>query len=150
MDYTAVALAVVTGIFSIITLKMKHSETSMNGKLDEQRTFIEKEKEVRRYIIDAEKRRNQVIEQITMFLMKVNSYLLLSLQGADPKLIEDLQKTSMELEISYRETTEYLNNIYKEHELLVDMIDSLQSEINNLNKSNLNKTIEKIKDISPT
>lgn len=127
-----VLIAIVTGIFSIITLKIKKSGEKLNDTIDEQTIFLEKEKKIREIIMYAEKDRDSVSEQINLFLLKVVSFLLLHMEHSveDKEFVVSLGNISAELEKNFREASAKLKKVYEEHHALMTVINSLQEDIN--------------------
>lgn len=133
-----VLVSLVTGIFSVITYRMKRNERLLNDKFDQQNMCMSKEAEIRKAILEAEKKRNGIIEQIMIFLIKSTSYLLLTSNKTNNQLIDELQTGTIALEDTYRETIKELNDLYNEHDVLVAVINKIQGDIANLQSGKIN------------
>lgn len=148
-NLATVLVAVVTGVFSLITYRMKRNENLISGKVDQQSAYLKREAEIRKAILEAEKKRNSTVEQMMMFLIKSTSYLLLTSDNINDQLIDELQTGTMSLEISYKENMEHLAELYKEHDILIDVIRKIQKDIAGLQKGKVNEEIvipDKMKD----
>ena len=130
-----VIVAVITGIFSVITLKIQRNQDKLIKKIDEQTVFIEKEKEVRQRLVRMEKKRDAIMEQMTILSMHINLHLIDGLTNTDPKIVKDLHITSQDLEKSYKEITEKIKDISKEYEILIDVTSTIQREMDDIQKN---------------
>ena len=129
VNIATIIITIITGIFSIITIKIQKTEGSLINKIDEQAVFIKKEKAMQQKLLQAEKKRDTIIEQITLFSMKINTHIILSIKGIDEKTISELKQTSIELENSYKEISEYIKTTSNEYELLIDILNAIQDDI---------------------
>ena len=142
MDPTisTIIIAVITGLFSIITIKIQKNQDKLIKKIEEQTVFIEKEKSIRQKLVQAEKDRDLVIEQMTVLNMKLNIQYVSSLSNnVDSRILEDLKQTSAELEQSYLTALGVVKDVSKEYELLVSVSNELQREFDNIAKRIKNK-----------
>jgi len=131
MDPTiaTIVITVITGIFSLITVRIQKNQDKLIKKIDEQTVFIEKEKTLRQKLVQAEKKRDRIIEQMTILSMKINIHLINTLSSEiDRRVVDDLKQTSLELESSYKEATESIKDISKEYEVLINMSNELQGD----------------------
>ena len=129
VNIATIIITLITGIFSIITIKIQKTEGSMMNKIDEHTVFIKKEKAMKQKLVNAEKKRDVIIEQITLFSMRINTHILLSIKGIDQKVLSDFKQTSIELENSYKDVSEYIKTTSNEYELLVDILNAMQDDI---------------------
>ena len=134
MDPTlsTVIIALMTGIFSVITVKIQKNQSKLIEKIDEQTIFIEKEKAIRQKLVQAEKKRDAIIEQATLLSMKINIHLINSISEIDQKIRDDLKSTSKELETEYKESLSVIRDISKEYDLIIQVSADLQREFERL------------------
>lgn len=128
-----ILVALITGIFSIVTLRIQKNQDKLIRKIDEQTIFIEQEKSVRQKLVQAEKRRDGIIEQMTILSMKINIHLINTLAEVDGRIVDDLKKTSNELEASYKEASDAIKDISREYEVLINLSNHAQSELERMN-----------------
>ena len=130
---SAIIIAIITGLFSLITLRIQKNQNTLISKIDEQGIFIEKEKAIRQKLVQAEKRRDQIIAQVTILSMKISIHLINTIStDVDKRIIDDLKQTSNELESSYRETSTVIKDISKEYDILISVSDTFQNEFNKM------------------
>lgn len=122
-------VAIIGGVFSILAVKIQKNQSKLMEKIDKQSVFIDKEKEIRQELVQAEKERDSYVEQMTILSMNINIQLVRSVQDIDPRILQDLNETSKELAAAYKESTEKIRNISIKYESLISMSNVLQSEI---------------------
>lgn len=122
-------VAIIGGVFSILAVKIQKNQSKLMEKIDKQSVFIDKEKEIRQELVQAEKERDSYVEQMTILSMNINIQLVRSVQDIDPRILQDLNETSKELAAAYKESTEKIRNISIKYESLISMSSVLQSEI---------------------
>lgn len=129
----SIIVAIIVGIFSIVTMKIQKNQNALIKKIDDQNVLIEKEKEVRQRLVQAEKKRDLIIEQMTIVTMKINIHLINALSQADPRIVDDLRATAKELETSYKAASNTVKEVAKEYEILIDVASEVQKEWDRLN-----------------
>lgn len=137
--FSTVLIALITGIFSVITIRIQKNQDKMIEKIDEQTVFIEKEKAIRQRLVQAEKKRDGVIEQMTILSMKINIQLINAISNVDPRIVEDLKQTSSELETSYKESSEVIKDISREYEIMISVSNAYQKEFEKLQQQQKKK-----------
>lgn len=119
---STVIIAAMTGIFSIITLIIQKRQDKIINKIDEQTMFIEKEKGLKQKLIQKEKERESVIQEIMILILDTNLHILNNTQIAGATVVdqtvfnrsEDLKQRFSDVSISIKEIT-------KEYEMVLDM-----------------------------
>ena len=141
MDATiaTIIIAVVSGIFGIITVKIQKDQKIIVDKIDEQNVFIEKEKAVWQKIMNAEKKRDMIVEQITVLLMQINIQLLHMIDKVDARVIDDIKVTASELENSYSEISDEITDLNRSYDILMDVKSDIQKDIDNKVKKRSSK-----------
>lgn len=134
INLTTVLVSIITGIVSLMTLKIQKTEGILNDKMEDQSVFMEKEKVLRQKLVEAEKKRNSIIEQMALYSMQINLILLLSIKSIDEGVVDNIQKTIEDFESSYKEISEYINRTSQEYDMLIDVLNRMQEEIRNLRK----------------
>jgi len=136
MDPTiaTVLITVITGVFSVITVKIQKNQGKLIKKIDEQSIFIDKEKALRQRLVQAEKKRDSIIEQMTILSMRINIHLVNALSEVDERIVNDLKQTSVELESSYKEASDNIKDISKEYDILINMSNDFQKSMQDSKK----------------
>lgn len=131
-NIATIIITVITGLFSIITVKIQKTENNLISKIDEQAVFFDKEKLIKQELDSAEKKRDAIIEQITIFSMKINTQIALSDATLDQATLDYIKNTSMELESSYNEVSEFILSTSREYDILKEILKSTQADIDKL------------------
>lgn len=128
---STVIIALITGIFSIVTLAIQKKQDKVINKIDEQTLFIEKEKALRQKLTKKEKDRESIINQIMILILDTNLYILMNSQitGAMGVLDESVFETSDKLKKEFVEVSEDIEDIAKEYEMVLNMTEEFQREV---------------------
>lgn len=129
---STVIIAVITGVFSIITLMIQKKQENVINKIDSQTLFIEKEKTLKQKLTKKQAEQETIIHQIMLIILDTNLHILKNtmIAGAiipDEKVFEQ----SAKLKDDFNRITGEIQDISKEYEMLLDL------------SSDLNKTGEK-------
>ena len=73
---STVIIAVITGIFSIITLLIQRKQDKVINKIDKQAIFIEREKSLKQKMRQKEKEREMIIHEIMILILDTNLSIL--------------------------------------------------------------------------
>lgn len=136
MDATVglIIITVITGVFSVITLKIQKNQDKLIAKIDEQTVFIEQEKAVRQKLVQAEKRRDTVIEQVTLLSMQTNVHMINCLDNLDPHVRNTMKAKADELELSYQKASEEIRDISTQYQLLIAVSKEFQDNFETISK----------------
>jgi hypothetical protein len=132
MDPTlsTVLITVITGVFSVITLLINRNQNKLEDKLDEQNIVIEREKVIRQKLVQSEKKRDAVVQKMTILSLKVNVLLLTSLRDlVDQTVIDDLKATSKELETTYKDALNEIKSVSDEYDMLLSVSKDLKEQM---------------------
>lgn len=127
---SAVIIAGMTGIFSIITLIIQKKQDRIVNKIDEQTMFIEKEKGLKQKLVKQEKERERIIQQIMILILDTNLHILKGNQSAGSIIIDPtVFEKSENLKDSYTKVTDSIKELSKEYEMVIDMTNVFQKEL---------------------
>lgn len=131
---STVVIALITGIFSIVTLIIQKKQDKVINKIDEQTLFIEKEKALRQKLTQKEKDRESIIHEIMILILDTNLYILKNSQIADGgnMLDEDVFKISDSLKEKFAQVSDDIEQIAKEYEMVLDMTAEFQREVDKI------------------
>ena len=133
--FSTILIAVITGVFSLLALKIQGKQNKIMRELDKYNIFIENQKQIRQRLILAEKRRDGIIEQMIMVSMRVNIQLLGLLETVDSVITKDLRDTSSELEAMHKKVSEEIDIISREYDIISDLNQKIQEEVDARTKS---------------
>lgn len=132
---STVIIAVITGIFSIITLIIQKKQDKVISKIDEQTTFIDREKTLKQKLAQKEKEREQIIEEIMVLTLDTNLCILKNTNiGDQEKPIDDILEHSKDLKEKFKTINVEIEEINKEYNLVVDLTTEFQKEFEQNNK----------------
>ena len=126
---STVIIAIITGVFSVITLVIQKKQDKVINKIDEQTMFIEKEKGLKQKLTQKEKERDEIIHDITILILETNMTILRNDQQTNNILIDDdVFEKSSELKMKYNKVTEEIDDIAKEYNIVLEMTSQFHSD----------------------
>lgn len=132
---STVIIALITGIFSIITLIIQKKQDKVISKIDEQTMFIEREKALKQKLLQKEKERELLIQEIMILILDTNLYILKNTNVNDPDIpIEDAFKSSDELKERFRNISDEIQGINNEYTIILDLNSEYQNGIDRKKK----------------
>ena len=150
-NITVVLIAIITVVFTIAIIIINKSQSKLIGKIDEQSIFIEQEKDITKRLNAAYKKRDVVIEKMTMLNMKINVIVLSCINTDEHKLsdgvIKDLKDTARELEESYMAAMKEIEEINNEHDMLINVTSVFKQHMAGVN-AKLQNNMEMLETIS--
>lgn len=128
---STVVIALITGVFSVITLVIQKKQDKVINKIDEQTLFIEKEKALRQKLTQKEKDRESIIHEIMILILDTNLYILKNSQinNEGSILNDDVFKTSDDLKEKFAKVSDDIETIAKEYEMVLNMTAEFQEEL---------------------
>ena len=124
---STVIIALITGIFSIITLIIQKKQDKVIDKIDEQTLFIEKEKALRQKLTAKEKERESLVRDIMMLILDTNLYIMKN-NVEKEELLDVTNAEADKLKEKFSKLAEEIEEISKEYELLLDLSEEFQHE----------------------
>lgn len=134
---STVIIAGMTGIFSVITLIVQKRQDKIINKIDEQTMFIEKEKGLKQKLIQREKEREAIIQEIMILILDTNLHILKNTQIAGATVVDDtVFLRSDNLKQRFSEVSVSIKEITKEYEMVLDMTSVFQRELEKVQAGN--------------
>ena len=124
---STVIIALITGIFSIITLLIQSKQEKVVNKINEQATFLEKEKILKQGLHNKESEQDKLMDEIMLLILDTNLSILHNTTTEDQSL-EVINDRYNELKARFNEITEDIQKINKEYEMLLDISKELNIE----------------------
>ena len=127
---STVIIAIITGVFSIITLVIQKKQDKVISKIDEQTTFIDREKKLKQKLREREKERDSAMQKIMLLILETNMFILQNTNIGDGKLpIDNLFKQSEDLKSKISSLEKEIEEINEEYTLVLDITSEFQREI---------------------
>lgn len=124
---SAVIIAAITGVFSIITLIIQKKQESVINKIDEQTVFIEKEKVLKQKISNKEIEKEEMMNQIMILILDTNLHILRNTRIAGATIPNDeVFELSEDLKNKFNRLTEEMQELDKEYNMLLDLTKDFQ------------------------
>lgn len=114
---SAVIIALITGVFSVITVLLQKKNNEIIDKIDEQTGFIEREKKVKQSLNEKITERNALVDEIIVLILDTNVYAL----KKDTTTPPDVFTKSDELEAKFNTLTKEIAELTKEYNLILDL-----------------------------
>ena len=124
---STVIIALITGIFSIITLLIQSKQEKVVNKINAQATFLEKEKILKQGLHNKESEQDKLMDEIMLLILDTNLSILHNTTTEDQSL-EVINDRYNELKARFNEITEDIQKINKEYEMLLDISKELNIE----------------------
>lgn len=127
---STVIIALITSVFSVISIVVQKKQDKVMNKIDEQTMFIEKEKALRQKLTQKEKDRESIIHEIMILILDTNLYILRNSQlEGGPVLDDDVFQKSDTLKSKFSAVSADIEEIGKEYEMVINMTEEFQREV---------------------
>lgn len=127
---STIIIALITGVFSIITVIIQKKQDKVISKIDEQSSFIDREKELKKKLIKKEKEREALIQEIMMLILDTNITILKNTNGDNgASAMKKFIEASDALKTKFDQLSESIEEINKEYSLVLDLTNQMQQEI---------------------
>lgn len=134
---STVIIAVITGIFSIITLLIQRKQDKVINKIDKQAIFIEREKSLKQKMRQKEKEREMIIHEIMILILDTNLRILKNSSSA-AQLDNSIFDKSSDLQNKYNAVSKDIDDIVKEYDMVLSMTEEFQAELEKIQNANNN------------
>ena len=131
---SAVIIALITSVFSVITLIIQKRLDKVINKIDEQSTFIEKEKKLKQKLSKKDKEIQFLAHDMMLLIMNTNMAILKNTRTTnnahyiDDGIFEDAEN----LKEKFIELKKEKEELDKEYAIVLDMTEQFQEEIQRL------------------
>lgn len=114
---STVIIAVITGVFSIITLMIQKKQDKVITKIDEQTKFIAREKKLKQQLIEKEREKDELINKIMLLILDTNLFILKNSDNSHSEVFE----LSEELKKQYDQISSDIQKIKTEYEMVLNI-----------------------------
>ena len=127
---SAVIITIITGIFSIITIIIQRKQDKVIRKIDEQTTFIDREKTLKQKLAKKEKERDALIQQMMVLILDTNICILKNTNIVDESIaVDNIFATSDDLKKKFEAINDEIEEINDEYSLVLDLTTEFQQKI---------------------
>lgn len=130
---STVIVAVITGIFGVITLIIQKRQDKVINKIDEQSSFMNKEKDIRKRLNLKEKECEQLMHEIMILVLDTNLHILKNTQIQGAQIPDDtVFAESDKLKERFEKIRDEIQELDKEYDLVLDMTSQFRQELSRL------------------
>lgn len=129
---STVIIAVITGLFSVITIIIQKKQDKVINKIDEQTMFIEKEKDIKQKLNKCEKEREAIIHDMLILILETNLYIVNTIDHLT--IDETVFTQSDELKEKFQKISKDIEELNKEYNIVLDMTKEFNNEMSKRNK----------------
>lgn len=127
---STVIIAIITGVFSVITLLIQKKQDKVISKIDEQTLFIEREKALKQKLTKKETERETLIHEIMILILDTNLYIMKNTNaGGDVTPTDETMKASEDLKNRFNSVSDEIDELTKEYEMILDLSKEYQKEV---------------------
>ena len=120
-----VVIAIVTGIFSVITLLIQRKQNKDIVKIDRKANAIQKEKRLKSDLAKAREELEITVDQIMILILDTN--LAIMKTTAEDKMISEVIFEAEQLKNQYEIIMNQIKEINKEYKMLINITNELES-----------------------
>jgi len=119
---STVVIALITGIFSIVTLIIQKKQDKVINKIDEQTSFIEKEKALKQKLLKKQEEKETLLQRINILILDTNMEILANTETADnTNVLENMQAEAEDLKGEFKAINRELESLDKEYNMLLEL-----------------------------
>ena len=128
---SAVIIAVITGVFSVITLLIQRKQTKDINKIDHQANAIKKEKKLKAEMTKAKEDLSYTINQIMILILDSNLDIMKQTNTANDQSINQSIYDAEQLKQQYANILNRIKDIDNKYETLLELTQDLNSSSEN-------------------
>lgn len=136
---SAVIIAIITGVFSVITIMLNKKADKIDDKINKKNVFNEKEKALKQKLNQKKSEQENIIHDIMILILDSNMEILQNLIKTDPNLdtskLDQMKELSDKLKSDYKNINESIEDIRQEYEIMLDVAHKFQEEIDKLHSN---------------
>lgn len=131
--FAEIVVVLITGAFSILSIIVQKRQDKIVSSIDKKTVFMEKERELRKRIDNLSREREAIIHSMMILILDSNLELMKTLESSNGSSFHNqLYENAKTLKESFEKTTEQLEDINKEYQIVNDMAKQAQAEIERL------------------
>lgn len=131
-NVAVVLVAVVTGVFGVITAILNNNQKKVVEKVKKQTLFVKKEKGLKQKLNQKEKEREKTIHDVMLLILDTNLSIL---KNQNPDVVDDeVFKKSDELKARFTEISETIDDLYQQYDIVLSMTEEFENDLVNKKK----------------
>lgn len=127
---STVIIALISGVFSLITLVINKKQDKVINDIDEQNMIIKKERELKKKLTQKEKEREKIVQEIMLLILDTNMSILKTQSTDTLELFTDAFNTSKELKSKYDDICKSIEELQEKYDMVLDMTSQFKRESN--------------------
>ena len=124
---SAIIIAVITGVFSVVTLIIQKRQDKVISKIDKQTAFIEKEKSLKQKLAKKQEEQQALIHAIVILILDTNLSII-KITSGDTKTDKKVFDKAEEIKTSFNSVVHDIESLNKEYEMLLDLTTAFENE----------------------
>lgn len=136
---SAIIISVITGIFSIITIKLNQKTNKIDDKINKRNVFNEKEKALKQKLNQKKSEQENIIHDIMILILDSNIEILQNVVNAganiDTSRLDRMKELSDKYKADYKNINDSIEDIRQEYEIMLDVAHKFQEEIDKLHSN---------------
>ena len=139
---STVVIALITGIFSVVTLIIQKKQDKVINKIDEQTAFIEKEKSIKQKLVKKQEEKESILQEIMVLILDTNLQMLTKSYPTIDRPVADVFSNAKNLKDKFKKVNDEIAEIDKEYNMLLEITKAFKSKEDT--KKNLYMTLMKL------
>ena len=135
---STVVIAIITGVFSIITLVIQKKQDKVINKIDEQTAFIEKEKSIKQRLVKKQEEKESTMQEIMILILDTNLHLLTKSYNMADKPVQDVFNNAKALKDKWKSLNNDIQAINNEYNMLLELSNVFKNKNDNKPKEEKN------------
>lgn len=124
---SAVIIAVITGVFGIITLLIQRKQTKDVAKIDHQAAALKKEKKLKNDLAKSREALEATIHQIMILILDTNLDIMKHMEVSDNSSIDDTIFEAEQLKAQFNLILRQISDINHQYDTLLEITQELNS-----------------------
>lgn len=125
---STVVIALITGIFSVVTLIIQKKQDKVINKIDEQTAFIEKEKSIKQKLVKKQEEKESILQEIMVLILDTNLQMLTKSYPTIDRPVADVFSNAKNLKDKFKKVNDEIAEIDKEYNMLLEITKAFKSK----------------------
>ena len=137
---STVIIALITGVFSIISIVLQKEQKKVLSQINEQSTFIDRERILKQKMSEKEKERDALMHKIMILILDTNLYILKNTDvGGSVGPTDEVLKESEAIKGDFKRINEEISSIRKEYDMVLELTNEITKQLQQGNNDSSKK-----------
>lgn len=137
---STVIIALITGVFSIISIVLQKEQKKVLTQINEQSTFIDRERILKQKMSEKEKERDALMHKIMILILDTNLYILKNTDvGGSVGPTDEVLKESEAIKGDFKRINEEISSIRKEYDMVLELTNEITKQLQQGNSDSSKK-----------